>query len=251
MIDVIIVDDEPIARTGIRDLLATQPDIRIVAECVDGQDALLTLAREPCDLLFLDVQMPGLTGFEVITALPAEERPVTIFVTAFDEFALNAFQVHAIDYLTKPIQRHRFLTALDRARAQLQYGVSADVIQSVQRLARSMSKNANARILLKSDGKALLVDPTDIERIEAEGNYARIFMNGRTTLIRETMAELSERLPDGFVRTHRSHIVNLASVTEIEHLFKGEYAVKLVSGATVPLTRKFRPLLEAALGREL
>ena len=252
MIRTIIADDEPLARQGLRDLVAAYPDLEIVAECGDGRATLAALDNTPCELLLLDVQMPELNGFEVLQAMPAVRRPVTIFVTAHDAFALDAFRVHAIDYLTKPVQPQRFAHALERARAQIEYGASQQVLQRIEALVRSAGTARTGRIMIKSDGRSVITDPDEIERIEAEGNYARVFLRKGELLIRESLTDLERRLPaDQFARVHRSHIVNLGRVQEIQPMFKGDFVVRLKSGLTVPLSRKYRPQIEARFGREL
>lgn len=251
MIRAVIADDEPLARAGIRDLLAVHPDVQVVAECRSGRELAQLLRDRRVDLLFLDIHMPEGSGFEALEALPPAERPLVIFITAYDEHALHAFQVSAVDYLTKPVIPARFAAALERARALLQYGDRRHVMTQLERVAEALTRPPT-RILLKADGRSQVVAPAEMVRVEAAGNYAKVHLRNGFLLVRETMAELEQRLPGHqFLRTHRSHIVNIAHIREIQPLAKGEHIVIMHSGETVPLSRKYREVVERHFGRQV
>jgi len=226
-IRVAVVDDEPLAREGIRELLAGEADLEVVAEARDGREALDLLSGEEVDLLFLDVQMPGLDGFEVLRRarrLP----PAVVFVTAFDEYAVRAFEVHAVDYLIKPVRRARFRAAVERAR---------------ERLAGREEGSLRRRL------RDLLSD-LEAERAPAPG--PALHTGEGSHLIRMTMTELAERLePRGFVRIHRSFIVRLDRIESIRPWARGDHLVVLRGGRELPLTRTYRPALEEKLGHPI
>jgi len=254
----LIVDDEPLARQGIRDLLADEPDVEVAGECGNGAEAVAAVERERPDLLFLDIQLPELDGFGVLRAVGVARAPAVVFVTAFDAHALHAFHVHAVDYLLKPVERDRFRVALRRARALLHAAPGDEARGQLDaRLAALLdavgrAPRAERRLLVRADGRAFFLAAPDIDRIEAEGNYARIRARGRSVLVRESLGELERQLdPDRFFRIHRSTIVNADRVREIQTMFKGEHVVITTDGARLSLTRKYRELLEQRLGKRL
>jgi two-component system, LytTR family, response regulator len=226
----VIVDDEPLARDGLRMLLAEHPDIELVGEAGNGADALALVERLHPDLLLVDVQMPGMSGLELAAALPAESSPVIVFVTAYDEFALRAFDVHALDYVLKPIDDQRFAEALRRAR-----------------LLRSRS--APARLAIRDGDSIQLVPVDDIDWIEAADYYVEIHAGERSYLMRETMQRMEQLLPDDrFVRIHRSRLVNRDRVRELRTEGRGETVVVLSDGVTLRVARSCRAKLE--IGRK-
>lgn len=237
----LIVDDEPAARQRIRDLLKPVEDVEVVDECADGPKAIAAISSRKPDLVFLDVQIPYVDGFGVLQALTEDTLPVIIFVTAFDEFAVRAFEVNAIDYLLKPYDSQRFNTALERARRQLSARVSGGRLEQYRALlsATSGAVKYQQRIPVRSSGQVNFLRVEGIHWIEGAGNYARLHANGGEHLVRETLQTLEGKLdPQSFVRTHRSAIVNLDSIERLEKWFEGEYVVILRNGDRVPLSRR-------------
>ena len=252
---VIIVDDEPLAREGIREFLGDEPDIEIVAECSSGIEALEAIEAESPDLVFLDVQMPELDGFGVLDALEPDETPAVIFITAHDKYALKAFDVFALDYLLKPLERSRFTAAVERARQQLSGDGLGDLRKRMLGLIADLEGKRTTpldRLVVKSRGRVHLLKVSEIDWIEADGNYARLHVGDEDHLVRETMTALERRLDAGqFVRIHRSTIVNLDRIREIQPWFKGELMVILTGGEQLSLSRKYRKALQERLGQHL
>ncbi len=264
LLRVVLADDEPLARQRIRRLLRRESDVRIAAECVDGAEAVTAIVREAPDLLFLDVQMPELDGFAVLRALPPDRMPVTVFVTAFDQYALRAFEAQALDYLLKPFTEARVRTAFERARALIdrpEAGERAallrllDQMRLEQRELRGMIESAGGvgtgaeRILVRENGRVLVIPAGEVEYIEAARNQVRIHAGRTSHLLREPLGALEARLdPSRFARIHRSTIVNLERVAEIEPWFSGDCIVVLRGGAKVRLSRGYRQDFEARLG---
>lgn len=248
----LIVDDEPLARERIKALLEDESDIEVVGECASGRKAVSAIQRQAPDLLFLDVQMPELDGFGVLATLDPERLPVVIFVTAYDQYALRAFEVHALDYLLKPFDRERFKKALERVRAELQRDKVGDLSQRLLALLEDIKPEHKSlkRVMIKSDGRVYFVKAEEIDWIEAAGNYVRLHVGGKTHLQREKMNELESRLdPERFVRIHRSTIVNIETIKELEPWFRGEYVVVLHDGTRLILTRSYRDKLQRVLGK--
>ncbi|HEY7462125.1 MAG TPA: LytTR family DNA-binding domain-containing protein [Gemmatimonadota bacterium] len=254
---VLIVDDEPFARERIRALLAGEPRVEVVGECGDGRSAVrATLALAP-DLLFLDVQMPELNGFAALRAIGVEKAPAVIFVTAFDRYAVEAFEVHALDYLLKPFSEDRFRAALNRALARLEQGEPEDVARRIGALLEEVGGRARDggrrrhldRLPIRGDGRITFLATGDVDWIEAVGNYARIHSGRTSHLVRETMTALEAKLdPDTFLRIHRSTIVNLGRCRELRPLPHGEYEVLLENGTRVILSRRYRAKLKGRFG---
>lgn len=261
----IIIDDEPLARERIRTLLREESDIEIAAECGDGRKAVAAIRRHAPDLVFLDVQMPELDGFGVLEAVGAERVPVVIFVTAYDKYALRAFDVHALDYLLKPFDRDRFHRALGRARAQLRgQRDSADrrllaLLDEVRGAVAPASSRTSSgaprrleRLVVKSAGRVFFLRTEEIDWIESAGNYVKMHAGRDAHLVRETMSALEAQLdPAAFVRIHRSTIVNLARIRELQPMFHGDYTVLLRDGRELTLSRNYRDRLEKLLGRRI
>ncbi|HEX9892902.1 MAG TPA: LytTR family transcriptional regulator DNA-binding domain-containing protein [Gemmatimonadales bacterium] len=250
MISLLIVDDEPLARAGLRDFLADQRDVEVVGECQDGPEALEAIQRLHPDVVLLDVQMPGLGGFDVLAALEGE-LPLVIFVTAWDNYALQAFEVHAVDYLLKPVERARFHQALDQARRQLHRRETTDAGTRIAALLDALERSGSRRrFLVKSAGRIRLIRADQVRWIEAAGNYARLHTQDGRHSVRQTMQELEAQLdPSQFLRIHRSYFVNLDAVSEIQHWVKGDLVVLLKGGGSLPLSRAYRSRLEERLGR--
>ncbi len=250
----LIVDDEPLARDRVRALIQGQSDMELVGECGDGEEALEVIRRERPDLVFLDIQMPGMDGLEMLGRLGGGVMPAVIFVTAYDRFAIRAFELHALDYLLKPFDDERFDGALDRARAWLRREAPADDL-SVR--LRSMLAQLRPppppveRLAVKSGGRVLLLRVEEIDWVEAADNYVNLHVGSESHLLRETMNALEQRLPsDRFVRIGRSTIVNMDRIKELQPLFHGEYAVILLDGTRVTLSRTYRDKLNQLLGKE-
>jgi two-component system, LytTR family, response regulator len=251
---VLIADDEPLARQRLQMLLSSEDWVDVVAECHDGPDTIAAIQRLQPDLVFLDVQMPGASGFEVIAAVGVSRMPPVIFVTAFDQYALRAFDVHALDYLLKPFDRERFQQALVRARHHLERHTPGDLERRLLALVEDLrsSPQRPERFVIKSGGRVFFVRADDIDWIEAAGNYVKLHVGGEAHLFRETMNALEAQLdPDVFYRIHRSHIVNIERVKELQPWFNGEYVVFLRSGARLTLSRGYREKLQDRIGRVL
>jgi len=246
----LIVDDEPHSRQRLRTLLAGDAEVTVVGECADGPEALAALRQTPCDLVFLDIQMPGLDGLEVARALGPEGGPALIFVTAHQHYALPAFEVHAVDYLLKPFDRARFEKALAWAKAQLRRGAAAEASEQLQALRRDERSGRGAgRVLIREQGRFYFVKTDDVDWVEAAGNYLRLHTGERTHLLRETMSNLERRLdPARFVRIHRSTIVNLERIREFQALFHGDYVVILHDGTELTMSRGYRQALADLFG---
>jgi two-component system, LytTR family, response regulator len=236
----IIVDDERLAREGIKNFLVEEPEIEVVAECADGASAVRAVERHRPDLLFLDVQMPRLNGFDVLEAIPPELMPLVIFTTAHDEHAIRAFEINALDYLLKPFKQARFKTALKRAGQQLaaRSGTGADPRMTSLLAGLRGPTGGVARILVKSSDHILFLKAEEIDHIEAAGNYLVLHAGKDRHIVRDTMAAMETRLgPAGFMRISRSAIVNLNRIGQVEPLVApGEFCVILKSGARLNMT---------------
>lgn len=243
MIRALIVDDEPIARRGIRQRLRGEADLEVIGECGDGAAAIDAITELAPDLVFLDIQMPEVGGFDVVEAIGVARMPAVIFVTAYDEHALRAFDVHAVDYVLKPIDRHRFRTAVERARrrlAQAPRELDRRIAAALGELGRPAHDYAK-RLAIKGDGRVILVDVDELDRLETAGNYVEVHSGARHHLLRETMASLEARLdPARFVRVSRSSIVNADRVRELQPMFNGDFVVVLRDGTKVPGSRRYR-----------
>jgi two-component system LytT family response regulator len=247
-IRVLIVDDEPLARAKIRSLLADEPDVQVVGEAANGEDAVSAIEAEKPDLVFLDVQMPEMDGFGVIEAVGADRMPLVIFATAYDEYALQAFDVCALDYVTKPIDRDRFADAVRRAKARLSTPAAPDggtqLRPLVDHLARQQQRNA--RLAIKTEGRTIFLRTAEIDWVEAVDNYAKLHVGKETFTVRDTLARLEHRLPAGrFLRVHRSTIVNVDRVREIQPWFQGDWVLILQDGTRLTTGRSYRQRLQA------
>lgn len=239
---VVIVDDEPLVRSGLRSLLEQEHDVAIVAEARNGKEALEAIGANRPDIVFLDVQMPGMDGFQVLAALDAAARPSIVFVTAFDEYATRAFDVHAVDYLLKPFDEERFRLALDRARARVQEAAGAIDTRLDALLAELGGRARYAdRLLLKHDGSVIVILVADIDWIESADNYVKVHARGARYRVRQTIKALESQLdPALFARAHRSAIVNLERVRSLAPMAAGEYVITLSTGEKVDLSRGYR-----------
>ncbi|MCX8091101.1 MAG: response regulator [Verrucomicrobiae bacterium] len=243
----LIVDDEPLARERIRTLLREEPDVEVVGECADGPAAVAAIQKLSPDLLFLDVQMPGMDGFGVLRALGHAQMPEVIFVTAHDQHAVKAFEAHALDYLLKPFKPARFREAVRRAREQLARRRAGAISENLAALlAQQPAPRARlSRIAVKSGERTVFVKTSEIEYIESAGNYLVLHAGRENHVIRETLGALEAQLdPKQFVRINRSTLVNVEQIRELQPLFKGEHVVVLRNGRQLPLTRGVRELQE-------
>ena len=272
---VLIVDDEPIARRRMRRLLRLEDDVEVIDDVGSGREAVEAIRRDRPDLVLLDVQMPDLDGFGVVDALGVDQMPPTIFVTAFNEYAVRAFDVHAIDYLLKPFDTDRFRSAFVRARVHLEQRSSAEQGRKIRALLEQVLgqgavadvEQASAgtppgpvvpaprhryvdRLMVKHDGRVFFVKATDVDWFEASGNYVRIHTGKVSHLIRETMQRVETQLdPAMFVRIHRAVIVNLDRIRELQPWFAGDYVVILRDGRQLKLSRTYREHLHTRMQR--
>lgn len=253
-IRLVVVDDEPLARSKVRELVKDDPELRIVAECVNGLEAIPVIENERPDLLLLDVQMPEMGGFEVLEAMEPENLPLVIFVTAYDHYAVKAFEVNALDYLLKPFDRERFNTALARAKVQIRNRENGQIDGRLRELLRELrsEKRCLERLVIKRGGRVFFLSVEEIDWIEAQGNYVAVHAGKKSHLIRETIGSLSEQLDSNkFVRIHRSSIVNLERIRELQPWSHGEYHVILHDGTQLTLSRSYRENFQIALGRTI
>lgn len=244
---VLIVDDEPLAREGIRTRLAAEPDILLVGECGSGSQAVTTIQNIPIDLVFLDVQMPRMDGFGVIEAVGVPQMPYLIFVTAYDEYALRAFDVHAVAYLLKPVDGVSFYAALDRARMLLRGRNTNDISEQLRSLMADLKARDQhlTRLSIKTGGRFQFLDVDEIDWIEAADNYVNIHAGAKSHLLHATMNSLEARLdPREFLRVHRSLIVNVRRIRELHPLFHGEYQITLKDGVQLTSSRGYRNRLQ-------
>jgi len=249
---VLIVDDEPLARERIRALLRSEDGVTVVGEAGHGAEAALLVEEQRPDLVFLDVQMPEVDGFGFLELLGPDRVPAVVFVTAFDQYALRAFEVHALDYLLKPFDRERFQQALGRARDAIAGRETREVNRRIGAMLSELAPERRwaGRLLVKTNGKTLLLRTEEVDWIEAAANYVKLHRGREVHLLRETMSALEGRLdPSRFVRIHRSTIVNLDRVAHLEPWFHGDYVVKLADGTSLTLSRTYREKVEERLGR--
>jgi two-component system LytT family response regulator len=239
----LIVDDEPLARERIRMLLEDEPGVEVVSESTNGTEALRAIQKLAPDLVFLDIQMPELTGFEVLDRLDPARMPVIIFVTAYDQYALKAFEVCALDYLLKPFDRERFTRALARARAELDRRKAGQVNEQVLKLLSELQhgKKHLEKLIIREGGRVFFLRADEIDWIEAAGNYVRLHAGKEEYLYRETMIKLETHLnPDHFARIHRSTIVNIERIKELQPWFRGDYMIVLRDNQKLTLSRTYR-----------
>ena len=271
----LVVDDEALAREALRTLVALDPGLTLAGEARDGHDALARLENDPPDLVFLDVQMPEMGGFEVIAQAAARgvPLPAVIFVTAYDRYALRAFEVHAFDYLLKPVRESRFREAIAETRRRLaadrfgeeserlaallsglgltSLGLTGSGLTGSGLAGHDLGPPRPRRLAIKVDGCITFVDPAELEWLEPEGNYVRLHLGTRTALVRETLTDMEARLdPARFMRIHRSAIVNIDRIRDLRPWFTGEYIVRMEGGREFTLTRRYRDNLRRLIGRQ-
>ncbi|MEN8144467.1 MAG: response regulator [Gemmatimonadota bacterium] len=246
----LIVDDEPLARERVRTLLEGDPDIEIVGECEDGRSAVSTILDLAPDLVFLDVQMPEMDGFQVLRALDSDRLrlPAVVFVTAYDQYAIRAFDVHAIDYLLKPFDQDRFHRTLEWVKERLRS--DSDLRSELRALLGDVRRQAAGpeRIVVRSRGRVRFVRVQEIDWVEAAGNYVRIYAGETSHLLRETMKGMERRLGAGFERVSRSAIVRVERITELQTVANGEYVLSLAGGGLVRSGRTYAKVVAKLIG---
>jgi two-component system LytT family response regulator len=250
----VIADDEPLARRRIRRMLAHDPEVDVVGDCGNGKDAVATIKSLNPNLLFLDVQMPEVDGFDVLESIDPNRMPFVIFVTAYDQYALRAFDVSAVDYLVKPFDRARFEKALARAKSRLATERAGDFSQQTLALLEELKARTNhvERLVIKAGGRAFFLKTEEIDWIEAEGKYVRLHVGKESYLLREAIGSMEAQLdPKKFPRIHRSSIVNIDRVRELQPWFHNEYRVILKDGTELMLSRSCRKRLGELLGTAL
>jgi two-component system LytT family response regulator len=250
----LIVDDEPLARTGLRLLLAEDPDVATIHEARDGREAVAALRETRPDLVFLDVQMPEMDGFAVVREVGAEHMPAVVFVTAHDRYAIQAFEVNALDYLLKPVTRERFAQALARAKARLRTEPAGEASRQILSLLETLAspRRTLKRLAVRSGGKTSFVDLDDVDWIEAAENYVRLHAGRTSHLVQVAMNTLEKSLDtETFLRIHRSIIVNLGRIQELEPAAHGEYVVTLTNGVRVRSGRTYHEKLKALASNPL
>lgn len=251
-IRILLVDDEPLAREMLREMLQGDPQVEIVGESCNGREALEAIRAESPDLIFLDVQMSEVGGFEVLGSLEKDSLPYVIFVTAYDQYAVRAFEVQALDYLLKPFDQERFDISWQRAKSQLARDRNGGTDQRILALLEELKAGNRylERLVIKAAGRIYFLDTAEIDWIEAEGNYVSVHSARKSHLLRETISSLESQLdPKKFVRIHRSSIVRLDFIQELQPWFHGEYRVILNDGTQLTLSRNHRDKLQEALGK--
>ena len=254
----IIADDEHLARKKLRLLLGSEPGVQVVAECQDGRQTVGSVREHKPDLLLMDVRMPDVDGFEVLLQLAGDEMPVVIFTTAYDQFAVRAFEAHAMDYLLKPFERERLHQSIERARAELLKSHNRDLTNRILDLLSSKAepkvnpRQTEDRMVIRAGGKVVFLDLEDVDWIEAAANYVKLNVGKESYLLREGIGSVSERLdPDRFVRIHRSVIVNVRKIKELQPCDSGEYIAVLKNGKELSCSRGYRAELQRLIGGNL
>lgn len=242
----IIIDDEPLARDKVKRFLRDEEDVEITGECGDGNEAVSMIKKLSPDLVFLDIQMPEMNGFQVLQSIGSSQMPAVIFATAYDQYAIQAFDVHALDYLLKPFNRERFRRAVERVREQLTSQGSDNIEKRLRALLTDLKteKKYLERLVIKSVGRVFFLKTKEIDWIEAAGNYVKLHVGRESHMLRETMNGLESKLdPEKFLRIHRSTLVNIDRIKELHPLFSGDYTVILQNGAELTLSRSYRDRL--------
>jgi two-component system LytT family response regulator len=260
----LIVDDEALARAGIETMLSADPEVEVIGQCADGQSALMAIRGQKPDLVFLDVQMPKRDGFEVLAELKAPERPRVIFVTAYDQYALRAFDYYAVDYLLKPFQDARFLSALARAKHEIRQAATDELGQRVDQLLAGLASLTSRRepaapparaaadraepLVVKAGGDLHFLKKPEIVWLESQGDFVKVHTTGAARLVRDTLQDLLLKwnAPD-FIRIHRSHVVNVAHVRQVTPSLYGDHTVLLSDGSKLRLSRSYKAQLKALI----
>lgn len=251
---VIIADDEPLARDKLRFMIASEPDVQVVAECQNGAETLQALTAYRPDLLLLDIKMPDLDGFEVLSKSNGAEMPMVIFTTAYDQHAVKAFETHALDYLLKPFDHERLHQAVERARAEMLKTKDREATQRILHYLSETEKQFTAcrRLIIKAGGRVVFLNFDEIDWVEAAANYVRVYVGKQGYLLRRGIGEIAERLdPAQFIRIHRSAIVNVQKIKELQPVNSGEYIVVLKDGKELSCSRGYRSGLQRLVDRTL
>ncbi len=257
MLRVVVADDERLARQKIRSLLESEPNITLVAECQDGRQTVSAINCFHPDLLLLDIQMPDLDGFQVLSEIAPREMPSVIFTSAYDQYAIRAFEAHALDYLLKPFDQERLHAAIQRARVELAKSENRDMTHKLLELLSHIKSgpptattDSQDRLVIKAKGRVIFLDLEEIDWVEAAANYVRLNVGKESYLLRETISRTSERLdPNQFIRIHRSTIVNVRKIKELIPVNSGEYIVVLKNGKELSCSRGYRAFLQKVIER--
>jgi two-component system LytT family response regulator len=253
-IKALIVDDEVLARKFIRRLLKDDHEVEIVGECGNGRDAVTTIRKQSPDLVFLDIQMPELDGFSVLEAVGLDQLPEIVFTTAYEHYAIRAFELHALDYLLKPFDQARFRDAIKHAKERIHQRQLEDGRVQIGALLESVKKQPEYldRLIIKADGRITFLKTREIDWIEADDKYVQLHTGKTARMVRQTLSAMESQLdPKRFLRIHRSAIVNVERVKELQPLFGGEHAVLLEDGMKLTLSRKYKAKLFELLGKPL
>jgi two-component system LytT family response regulator len=243
----IIADDEPLSREKLRFLIEKENEVDIVAECTGVEDTVTAIRANHPDVLLLDIEMEGGNGFDVLRAIPNAELPIVIFTTAYDNYALQAFESQALDYLLKPFDQERLHRALERARSEVAKSARGAINENLVNLLAARRASAEKRLIIKSGGRVVFIQLDEIEFIEAAANYVRLFVTGKNAyLFRESIGRMADKLdPAQFIRIHRSYIVNISKIKELQPCNNGEFMVALRNGKELPCSRFYRHSLES------
>ena len=255
MVGLVVADDERLARQKVRLLLESEPNVTVVAECQDGRQTISAINCFHPDLLLLDIQMPDLDGFQVLSEIPAPEMPVVIFTSAYDQYAIRAFEAHALDYLLKPFDQLRLHQAIERARLELLKAENREIALKIRELlshiktgAIPVAADSQDRLVIRAKGRVIFLDLEEIDWVEAAANYVRLNVGKESYLLRETISKTAERLnSDEFIRIHRSTIVNVRKIKELIPVNSGEYIVVLKNGKELSCSRGYRALLQRVI----
>ncbi len=250
----VIADDELLARKFIRRLLKQDDEVEIVGECRNGKEAVAMIRKEKPDLVFLDVQMPEMDGFAVLDAVGADEMPEVVFTTAYESYALRAFELHALDYLLKPFDQVRFKAALKHAKERLESRRSDEERLQIGALLESIKARQEYldRIIIKADGRITFLNTREIEWVEADDKYVHLHTARGARMVRHTLSAMEAQLdPKHFVRVHRSAVVNVDRIKELQPLFNGEHSILMETGTKLTLSRNYREKLFSLLGKPL
>ena len=253
-IKALIADDEPLARKFIRRMLKDDHDMEIVAECNDGKSTLAMIGKHTPDVVFLDVQMPEMDGFAVLKAISHEHMPEIVFTTAYEQYAIRAFELHALDYLLKPFDQARFRDALKHVKEQLSARQNDNTRRQINALLENMKTRPEylERLIIKADGRISFLNTRDVDWIEADDKYVHLHTNKTARMVRQTLSAMESQLdPRTFLRVHRSAIVNVDRIKELHPLFNGEHSIVLEDGTKLTLSRNYKDKLFRVLGKPL
>lgn len=250
----IVADDEPLARKKLRMLLDAEAGLEVVAECADGQQTIAAVHAHKPQLLLLDIRMPDADGFQVLSQIPRDEMPIVVFTTAYDQYAIRAFEAHALDYVLKPFDEERLHHAIERVRSELvkSNGHRRDQIIDREPAIRGTSQHVDRRLVIKTGGRVVFLDLDEVDWIEAAANYVKVNVGKDSYLLREAISRISEKLDPGrFVRIHRSTIVNIGKIKELQPCDSGEYIAILKNGKGLSCSRTYRTQLQQLIDKAI